>query len=177
MSKIKFKSIDKMKTQLEILTIDDLKMYLTTKELAKFEDKDAMAFIRESYDNKIFVDELLKKHDFYPISYLENETHKGVQYVYETGYILVNRKGILLCRKPLKGILICENEIKASKLDRKKTNSEVLRCANNGCKNIIFDSKGVPTRLANESNPEFCKYCYCDHSFNSDGVCEYCGES
>lgn len=27
----------------------------------------------------------------------------------------------------------------------------------------------------NEMEPEYCKFCKCDHSFNCEGECEYCG--
>lgn len=51
---------------------------------------------------------------------------------------------------------------------------QVIKCKK--CKVLVVDEKGVPTKMANESQPDFCKGCACDHSFNDDNVCEYCGE-
>ena len=47
---------------------------------------------------------------------------------------------------------------------------EPYRCPS--CKLIIdVEVKG------NEAQPDYCYGCACDHSFNCDGVCEYCGEA
>ena len=52
-----------------------------------------------------------------------------------------------------------------------------VKCNNKNCKNIIQDENGNSTKFTNENNTESCKYCSCDHSFNCDGLCEYCGQS
>lgn len=52
-----------------------------------------------------------------------------------------------------------------------------LKCGMDKCTNIILTKNNKPTKHTNESNPDFCKDCVCDHSYNSDGECAYCGES
>lgn len=95
---MQFKSLEEMASKLEILTLKEVKELFTKEESQGFTDHYYVAMISAHTESKILIDSLISKYNLHPITYSIHDGDEGTDYVYETGFVYVNREGFLLAK-------------------------------------------------------------------------------